>query len=47
MAYDRISRGRIHPAYRWGAPIVALSVPLRLAISGTEAWRSFAHWLTQ
>ena len=45
MVYDRVSRGRIHRAYVWGAPIIALSVPVRLAISGTPAWQAFAAWL--
>lgn len=45
MVYDRRSRGRIHPAYLWGAPIIALSVPLRLAISTTPGWQAFAGWL--
>ena len=47
MVYDRVSRGRIHRVYLWGAPIIALSVPLRLALSGTDAWLSFARWLVQ
>lgn len=47
MSYDRLSRGRVHAAYRWGAPIFALSVPLRLALAGTETWRHIAVWLTR
>jgi uncharacterized membrane protein YozB (DUF420 family) len=46
MVYDVVSRGRIHRVYGWGAPIIALSVPVRLALSGTAAWQSFARWLT-
>lgn len=45
ITYDRLSRGRIHRVYVWGAPILALSVPLRLALSETWAWKSFAAWL--
>jgi hypothetical protein len=45
MAYDRVSRGRIHPAYLWGGGVFLASVPLRLAISATPAWRSFAEFL--
>lgn len=45
VTYDWRSRGRVHPVYVWGAPIFALSVPLRLALSGTSAWQSFAAWL--
>ena len=47
MVYDWTSRGRIHRVYAYGAPIIALSVPLRLGISGTPVWQSFARWLVQ
>lgn len=45
VIYDVASRGRVHPAYAWGGALLALSVPVRLAISGTEAWRRFAEFL--
>ena len=45
IIYDWRSRGRIHRVYLWGGPILALSVPVRLAVSGTGAWQSFAAWL--
>ena len=45
IGYDRLSRGRIHRVYLWGGAILALSVPLRLAVSGTAAWRAFGEWL--
>jgi hypothetical protein len=45
VIYDRTSRGRVHPVYKWGGTILLLSVPLRLAISSTPLWRSFAEWL--
>lgn len=45
MVYDWTSRGRIHPVYAWGAPVIAASVPLRLALSATPAWQAFASWL--
>ena len=45
--YDQISRGRIHTVYRWGGGLLLLSVPLRLAISGTAAWHAFARLLSQ
>lgn len=47
MAYDWLSHGRVHRVYAWGAPLIALSVPFRLAISSTPAWQSFAQWLTR
>jgi hypothetical protein len=42
--YDIASRGRVHPVYLWGGAILVISVPLRLAISGTEPWKIFALW---
>lgn len=44
-AYDLQSRRRIHRVYLWGGGLLFISVPLRLAISGTAAWRSFAESL--
>lgn len=44
--YDLASRGRVHQAYRWGGALVVASVPLRLMISDTAAWRAFARLLT-
>jgi hypothetical protein len=44
--YDRVSRGRIHRVYLWGGALFALSVPARLAISTTGAWKAFATFLT-
>jgi hypothetical protein len=46
IVYDRWSRGRIHPVYVWGGAALVISVPLRLALSSTAAWRAFAAWLT-
>lgn len=43
--YDQVSRGRIHKVYLWGGGLLLLSVPLRLAISGTSAWHAFAQFL--
>ena len=45
MIYDRWSRGRIHSVYKWGLAVLVLSVPVRLGLSGTAAWRSFAEFL--
>ena len=47
VAYDRVSRGRVHPVYIWGGAAFVLSVPLRLMISTTGAWRAFAEFLTR
>jgi hypothetical protein len=45
VAYDLFSRRHVHPAYIWGGALLVLSVPLRLFLSGTEAWRRFAELL--
>lgn len=45
--YDFVTRRRIHPVYVWGGALVFLSVPLRLALSSTSAWRAFAEWLVR
>ena len=45
--YDFVSRGRVHTVYLWGGALIAISVPARLAISGTGAWRAFAALLTR
>jgi hypothetical protein len=47
VLYDYLTRRRIHPAYIWGGTIMVLSVPLRLVVSGTEAWQSVAGFLTR
>jgi hypothetical protein len=43
--WDFRSRGRLHPVTLWGGLLMIASQPLRLAISGTEAWQSFARSL--
>ena len=45
MVYDRLTRGRVHPAFFWGGLFVVVSQPLRLLIGGTGAWPAFAGWL--
>lgn len=45
LAYDYLSRGRVHRAYKWGAAVLILSQPIALAISGTKPWLAFADWL--
>ena len=46
MIYDAASRRRVHPAYLWGGGLFAVSVPVRLAVSGTSAWQAFAQMIT-
>jgi len=45
VVYDLISRRRVHPAYIWGGALLVASVPLRLMVSGTGVWQSFARFL--
>jgi len=45
VAWDKSSRGRLHPATVWGGALFVLSQPLRLAISATPAWMAFAEWV--
>jgi hypothetical protein len=45
--YDFATRRRVHRAYVWGGALILVSVPARLALSGTGAWRAFAEVLTR
>ena len=47
LAYDQWSRGRIHRVYYWAIPLLVISVPGRLMLSTTAAWRSFAEFVTR
>lgn len=44
--YDRITRGRVHPAYRWGVPLLILTMP-PFAVVGSHApvWQRMVHSL--
>ncbi|MEO5630230.1 MAG: hypothetical protein ABIQ62_10760 [Thermomonas sp.] len=46
LAYDTVKHRRLHPAFAWGAGLIILSWPLRLALTTTAAWMKFATWLT-
>lgn len=45
--YDFVTRGRVHRVYLWGGAFILISVPVRLAISSTAAWRAVAEMLTR
>jgi hypothetical protein len=45
IVYDLWSRRSVHKVYIIGGLVLLISVPLRLMISGTPAWRKFADWL--
>jgi uncharacterized membrane protein YozB (DUF420 family) len=47
IVYDAASRRRVHPVYIWGGALLVASVPLRLMLSETAAWRSFAQLVTR
>lgn len=47
VVYDLATRRRVHPVYLWGGALLAASVPLRLMLSGTPAWRAFAEFLVR
>jgi uncharacterized membrane protein YozB (DUF420 family) len=44
--WDWRTRGRLHPATLWGGALIIASQPLRLVVSGTDAWLAFARWAT-
>src|SRR5215204_471679 len=46
LLYDLLTRGRPHRATVWGGLLLVVSHPLRLLVGGTQAWLSFATWLT-
>lgn len=47
VAYDLVTRRRVHKAYAWGVPLLIASVPVRLAVSGSVPWRALAEFLTR
>ena len=46
VVFDTVKNRRLHPAFGWGAALIIVSWPLRLALSGTAAWMTFAAWVT-
>ena len=44
IAWDFVSRGRVHPVTLIGGLAVVASQPLRMMLSETSAWMSFAAW---
>jgi len=45
VAYDLVSRSRVHPATLWGGAMVAVFKPLLYLLSGTPPWLAFADVL--
>ena len=47
FVYDRVTSGRIHPAFKWGGLFLLAMQPVRLIVGGTGPWLAFAQWLTR
>ena len=47
LAYDTIKNHKLNQAFALGALLIIVSQPLRLMLSGTEAWMQFASWLVR
>lgn len=47
LAYDLITRRKVHPATIWGGLLVVASQPLRMMFAGTPLWLAFAGWMTR
>ena len=47
FAFDLTTLRKVHPATLWGGLALIASQPLRLVLSGTGAWLTFATWLTR
>lgn len=47
LVFDLVTRGRPHRATVLGGLLLVASHPLRLAVGQTQAWLSFAEWLTR
>ena len=47
VIYDRAQNGKFNWVFVYGSVLLFISYPLRLVLSGTDAWMSFAHWVTR
>jgi uncharacterized membrane protein YozB (DUF420 family) len=47
IAYDKLTRGEIHPVWTWGGGLLVLSQLFRLAIMHSEPWLAFAHMMAR
>jgi hypothetical protein len=45
VAYDLMTRRRVHSATVWGGLFLLGSQGLRVVFSGTDAWQDFGRWL--
>jgi hypothetical protein len=46
LVYDTRTNGKLNRPFLIGAIALIASYPLRMAISGTDAWMAFATWVT-
>lgn len=46
VAYDLVSRGRVHAATLWGGLLVVVSQGVSLLLAASDRWLAFAHWVT-
>ena len=46
VAYDFLSRGRVHTATLWGGVAVVVAQVGSLLLAGSGMWMTFAHWIT-
>lgn len=46
LIFDTWRNGRLNKVFLFGSMLLFASYPLRIAVSGTDAWTSFAAWLT-
>jgi hypothetical protein len=47
MAWDKFAHGRVHKAFLLGGLFIIVSQPLRFLVAGTNAWLTFAQWMTR
>jgi len=47
VAYDRLQNGKFNKVFVYGSLLLFISYPLRMVLSGTDAWLAFAHWVVQ
>lgn len=47
LVYDRLSHGRVHPAFLWGGILATVTLPARFALGQTDAWLVVARWMTE
>jgi hypothetical protein len=47
LVYDKLAHGRVHRAFWWAAAFIIASQPIRFLIGQTDAWLSFARWMSR